>query len=54
MGNPRLAHSCHTRSGDLIFGFVDNECSLSQFRYTERRCTNTAAGKHHPAVEHDC
>src|SRR6266496_1543563 len=25
-GNPRLAHSCHTRSGDLIFGFVDKEC----------------------------
>src|SRR6266436_141065 len=42
MGNPRLAHSCHTRSGDLIFGFVDKECSHSQFRYAERRAEDTS------------
>lgn len=42
MGNPRLAHSCHTRSGDLIFGFVDKECSHSQFRYAERRAKDTS------------
>ncbi len=37
MGNPPLAHSCHTRSGDLVFGFVDKECSHSQFHHAERR-----------------
>src|SRR6266849_7893377 len=37
MGDPRLAHSCHTRSGDLIFEFVDKGISHSQFRYAERR-----------------